>query len=161
MSTPTSTAEHLRRAALQAVQAPPVVGDPVMAALHDAQAGAPLLAGDEGGAPAYWLVPLLQGEHACGYVRVDLGGRVAQVSAFGAGPRDTAAWPHATYFSAPPQRLVDEVRARHPGVALGAARFSFDASPVRWAWRIAIGEPEQGVAYIGPTAWYERPAGRR
>ncbi|MFG6432628.1 hypothetical protein [Roseateles sp. LYH14W] len=159
MSTPTSTAEPIRQAALQAVQAPPVMGDPAMSGLHDAQAGAPLLASDEGGAPAFWLVPLLQGEHACGYVRVDLGGRVAQVSAFGAGPRDLAAWPQATYFSAPPQRLIDGVRARHPGVTLGAARFSFDASPARWAWRIAIGE--QLVAYITPTGWYERPSGRR
>lgn len=148
----------MRRAALQAVQAPPVMGDPAMAALHDAQAGEPLLAADEGGAPAFWLVPLLQGDRACGYARVDLGGRVAQVSAFGAGPRDTAAWPQAQYFSAPPQRLVDEVQARYPNAALGAPVFSFDASPARWGWRITIGE--QRVAYIGPAGWYERPAGR-
>jgi len=152
-------AHWLRRVAMQAVHAPPVTVDLAMAALRDALPGMPLLASDEAGRPAFWLVPLLQGDHACGCVRVDLNGRVVQVSTFGAGPRDTAAWPQAQYFSAPPQRLVEEVRARHPDAALGAPMFSFDASPARWAWRIAIGE--QRIAYVAPTGWYERPAGRR
>jgi hypothetical protein len=138
----------------------PVASDPAMAALREAEIGAPLLASDDGGAPAFWLVPLLQGARACGYARVDLGGRVAQVSSFGAGPRDTAAWPQAQYFSAPPQQLVDEVRARHADAPLGPARFSFDASPARWAWRIAIGEPPNRIAYLSPSGWYEKPAGR-
>ncbi|WP_458232417.1 hypothetical protein [Roseateles sp. P5_E8] len=129
-----------------------------MAALRDAEIGTPLLAGDDDGMPAFWLVPLLQGDSACGYARVDLGGRVAQVSAFGAGAGDTAAWPPAQYFSGPPRRLVDEVQARHPDVPLSAARFSFDASPARWAWRIAIGEPADRIAYLAHDGWYEKPA---
>ena len=75
--------------------------------------------------------------------------------------RDTAAWPPAHYFSAPPRQLVDEVRARHSDAPLGAARFSFDVSEARWAWRIGIGEPEDRIAYVSPAGWYEKPAGRR
>lgn len=137
----------------------PVSTDPALAALAAAEVGAPLLAGDAAGAPAFWLVPLLQGDRACGYAHVDLAGRVTQVSSFGAGPRDTAAWPPARYFSAPPQALVDEVQARHPGAPLGAARFSFDTSPARWGWRIAVGSPASSVAFLSPAGWYEKPAG--
>lgn len=131
-----------------------------MAALRDAEIGAPLLAGDDDGVPAFWLVPLLHGDRACGYARVDLGGRVAQVGTFGAGTHDTAAWPPAHYFSAPPQQFVDEVRLRHPGAPLGAARFSFDTSPARWAWRIAIGDAAETIAYLSPGGWYEKAARR-
>lgn len=164
MSTPTSTAPEdankVRRAVAAAVNSPPVNADPALAALGAAEVGAPLLASNEGGTPAFWLVPLLQGDRACGYARVDLAGRVVQVSSFGAGLRDTAAWPPAAYFGAPPQPLVDEVRARHPGAPLSAATFSFDTSPARWAWRIAVGAPANRIAYVSPTGWYDKPAGR-
>ena len=132
-----------------------------MAALRHAEVGTPLLAGDAGGAPAFWLVPLLQGDRACGYARVDLGGRVAQVSAFGAGAGDMAAWLPAQYFSGPPRLLVDEVKARHPGAPLAAARLSFDSSPARWAWRIDVGEPADSVAFLAHDSWYEKPVRRR
>ena len=57
-------------------------------------------------------------------------------------------------------RILDEVRAKHPGLPLAEPALSYDDSPAKWAWRIAVGRPMITVAYITPGGWYEKPASR-
>ena len=138
----------------------PVPGDPAMRALGGAVIGTPALARSPEGAPAFWLVPLEIRARTCGFARVELSGVVAQVGSFGAGTEDTSSWPEADFFRRPPARVLDEVRAKHAGAPLAEPMLSFDASPAKWAWRVAVGEPVSSVVYITPGGWYERPSPR-
>jgi hypothetical protein len=131
-----------------------------MQVLRAATVDEPLLAHHPQGTAAFWFVPLLSGTRVCGFARVELDGRVAQVASFGAGPRDTAAWLEADFFRRPPQHLLEAVRSRHPGLPIGAPVFGYDGSPARWAWRVLVGQPASSVAYITPGGWYERPVER-
>jgi hypothetical protein len=156
MSTPTSTAPdepaRIQRAAAAALRRAGG-GDASTRALHAAQVGEPALVRAPGGEPAFWLVPLLIGERACGYARVGLDGQVAQLSQFGAGE---AAWPPAAYFKQVPAAWLAEIRARHPGEAVAEPVLSYDGSPAKWAWRIGLGDGAC-VAYVVPGGWYEKP----
>lgn len=131
-----------------------------MQALRGAMIGNPVLAHSPEGAPAFWLVPLEIKHHACGFARVELSEQVAQVSSFGAGPQDHASWPAVGFFRRPSARVLDEVRAKHVGAPLSEPVFSYDGSPSKWAWRVAVGTPATSVVYITPGGWYERPASR-
>lgn len=128
--------------------------------LRAAQVAEPALVRAPSGEPAFWLVPLvvrdLAGDLACGYARVGLDGRVAQLSQFGAGEADRSAWLQASFFRQPPASWLVEIRAKHPGAALAEPVLSYDGSPAKWAWRIAIGDGDR-VAYVLPGGWYERP----
>jgi len=165
MSTPTSNvpdnAARIRRAVEAQLDREPVSSDPSMRALREAVVGDPALARSAEGEPAFWLVPIEIGKQACGYARVELSGRVTQVSGFGAGADDRGSWPEANFFRRPPARILDDLRAKHPGVPLSEPVLSYDASPAKWAWCIAVGGPPSTVAYITPGGWYEKAASRR
>jgi len=150
----------MRRAAEAAVDRAPVSSDPSMRALRDAVVGDPVLARSAEGEPVFWLVPFEVGDQVCGFARVELSGRVAQVSRFGAGADDRASWLKADFFRRPPARILDEVRAKHPGLPLAEPALSYDDSPAKWGWRIAVGRPMISVAYITPGGWYEKPVSR-
>ena len=132
-----------------------------MQALREAQAGEPALVRAPGGEAAFWLVPFEREGLACGYARVGLDGRLAQLSQFGANARDRAAWPQASYFRQATEAALAEIRARHPQAALATPVLSYDGSPARWAWRVAIGDGRGDaarVAYVLPGGWYETAA---
>jgi hypothetical protein len=153
-------AARIRRAAEAAVARAPVSSDPSMRALREAVVGDAALVRSAVGEPAFWLVPFEVGGRACGFARVELSGRVAQVSRFGAGADDRGSWPEAGFFRRPPARILDEVRTKHPGLPLAEPALSYDGSPAKWAWRIAVGRPVITVAYITPGGWYEKPVPR-
>ena len=134
--------------------------DPLLRALRSAVVGNPVLARSPDGAPAFWLVPLEVRQRACGFARVELTERVAQLSAFGAGADDVSSWPEADFFRRPPARVLDEVRAKYSGAQLAEPVFSYDGSPAKWAWRVTVGEPATSVVYITPGGWYERAGSR-
>lgn len=129
-----------------------------MRGLREAKIGDPALVRSADGAPAFWLVPFESGDRACGFARVELSGRAAQVGIFGAGADDRANWPPAEFFRHPPAGVLEELRAKHPGVPLAAPVLSYDGSPAKWAWRICIGSPPARVAYVTPGGWYEKAA---
>jgi hypothetical protein len=130
-----------------------------MRRVREATIGEPALARSADGEPAFWLVPFESGGRACGFARVDLSGRVAQISAFGAGADDTASWPEADFFRRTPPGSLSDIRARHPGLPLAEPVLSYDGNSAKWAWRIAIGEPAKAIAYVAPGGWYEKPPG--
>jgi hypothetical protein len=162
MSTRTSNAHDdaafIRRAVQAEVGRAPLGHDPSMKLLREARIGEPALVRSPAGDPAFWLVPFLLGNQACGFARVELTGRVAQVGRFGAAAGDRSSWPQADFFDRPPGHLLDEVRTKHPALPFGEPTLSYDGSPARWAWRIAVGEPAVTVAYLTPGGWYSRPA---
>jgi hypothetical protein len=161
MFTQTSTAPHdaerIRRAVAAEIERAPVLTDPLMGALRNAVVGEPVLARTADDEPAFWLVPIEAGDRACGFARVELSGRVAQVGRFGGGSDDTQSWPKANFFREPPVRFLNEIRAKYPGLRLTKPVLSYDGSPAKWAWRIGIGEPVNSIAYVSTGGWYERP----
>lgn len=148
--------QAIRRLAEEARKQPPVSGNPQFQALKGARAGEPLAVMTPEGQPAFWIVPFVRRERACGYVQVELSGDVGQVGLFGVG--DAASWIDSGYFREPPPKAIEEIRARHPGEPLSEPLFSYDHSPARWGWRI---DGPTWMAFIGPGGWYERPAGER
>lgn len=159
MSSPTPhNPAPVRDAVVAELARPPVSTDPAMSDLGGAIVGDPVLARSPQGAPAFWLVPLLVGDHAAGFARVDLSRRVAQIGRFGAGPKDHASWPAADFFRHPPPELLAQVQARHAGQPMTKPVFSYDGSPAKWGWRIAVGQPVTTVAFITPGGTYEKPA---
>ena len=105
-----------------------------------------------------WLVPLLRGDRAAGFVTLTTAGRVQRVGTFGSGPRDSASWIPAAWFAAPQADMLAEVRARYPGSNLSEPVFSFDRVPDRWGWRVRVGPPAGQTVFIGPRGWYAVPA---
>jgi hypothetical protein len=161
---PTSNAHddaaRARRAAAAEVRRAPVAGDPALRELRKASVGDAALVRSPDGDPAFWLVPFESGDRACGFARVELNGRVAQVSAFGAGAADRASWPAAEFFRRPPARALEEVRAKHLRLTLGEPVLSYDGTPAKWAWRIPVGGPAGFDVYVTPGGWYEKPISR-
>jgi hypothetical protein len=159
---PTSNApgdvKRIRQAVEREISRAPVSGDPSMPALRECTVGEPALVRSADGASAFWLVPFEIGDRACGFARVELSGRIAQVSQFGAGADDRASWPQAEFFRRPAARVLDDIRAKHPGLALAEPVLSFDGSPAKWAWRVAIND--SAAVYITPRGWYEKAAAR-
>lgn len=145
-----------------ALAQPPVRDDPLFATARRAQIGRPALVRTPDGAPAFWLVPLVIEGHACGLAQVGLGGEAARLAILGGTPDDRGSWVEAAFFERPPPELVAEVVARYGGQTLTAPTLSYDGSPARWAWRLAVGVADTGVTsvFITPGGWYVRgPAG--
>ena len=148
----------VRDAVVAELGRPPVSTDPAMSDLREAVVGDPVLARSPHGTPAFWLVPLLLGTHAGGFARVDLSCRVTQIGRFGAGPKDHASRPEAAFFRQPPPGPLAQLQDRHAGQPMTKPVFSYDGSPAKWAWRIAVGQPVTTVAFITPGGTYEKPA---
>ena len=129
-----------------------------MAALGSAEVGAPMLARDPGGAPAFWITPLAAGARVPGFARVELNGRVAQIGIFGASAEDPSATLAASFFEGPPVTVMNEIRAKHTPAPLSQPQLSFDGSPSKWAWLVKVGDPATRFIFVTPGGWYERPA---
>ena len=145
----------IREAASRQRRAEPYASDPALAAVLQAAVGTPALVRSPEGHPAFWIVPFVEGLSACGFARVELGGRVSQLGSFGAGPLDRGAWPRAEFFEKPPPTSIEEIRQRHPHSTFGEPMLSYDRSPARWGWRIELGG-DVGTAFIATGGWNVR-----
>lgn len=142
------------RAADRARGAEPHRSDPMLATVHSARVGTPELVRSPDETPAYWLVPFVEGELACGFARVELDGRVSQLGTFGAGAGDRRSWPESIFFEAPPQQFLEELERVHPGAAIHDALLTYDRSPEHWGWRVDLGA--SGAAFLTPGGWHMR-----
>jgi hypothetical protein len=90
-----------------------------------------------------------------------LEGQVTQISALGGGPEDRGSWIPQSFLTKPPDRSLAEIRNKYPEQPLSKPIFSYDRSPVRWAWRLEVGSPPTpaAVVFITPAGWYERGSG--
>ncbi len=136
----------------------PVSRDPRFSAVKDAKIGLPAMVYSPEGKEAFWLVPILMGDSACGYARVELSHKVSQVGIYGSGPEDYASWIDASFFEKPPSRLLDAIRSRYSGMRISEPVLSYDKSPARWAWRVEIGDQVRTIVFITPGGWYEQVA---
>ncbi len=153
-----SDAGRAQVAADRARLKPPVAADPRFDAVRRAETGTPALVRAPDGSPAYWLVPFDLDGRACGVARVGLDARQADVSAFGSGTADDAAWPGVGFFARVPADLADAARASHPGLRWVPPLLSYDGSPHKWAWRIEADPPGALVIFITPGGWYASSA---
>jgi hypothetical protein len=132
--------------------------DPGFAAVRQARVGAPALVTAPDGSPDHWLVPFELDGAVCGMARVDVEARRADVSTFGQGASDRAAWIDPSFFASPPERAVREIAARYPDLAWSAPRLSYDASPHKWGWRLDAVPASGPTLFITPGGWYSRRA---
>jgi hypothetical protein len=121
-----------------------------------AEAGNPALVSAPDGEPAFWLVPYVIGDSACGMARVALDGAAADVSTFGSGPDDRAAWLDAAFFVRPPDSALREIDAQYRGRASTAPRLSYDGAPSRWSWRLDLAGDPPVTIFISPGGWRAR-----
>lgn len=126
--------------------------------LADAVIGDPLLVIDGDGEPEYWFVPFIRGEYASGFAHVSLSGSVQRIGTFGSSAADTASAVAASFFIAPPEHMLAEIRSRYPGADFSAPVFSFDRVPIRWGWRLQVGPPLGDVVFVMPNGLVIRKA---
>ncbi len=126
------------------------------AALSQAEVGTPALVRSPMGDPVHWLVPLVIKDLACGFVQVDLSGRVTRIGTYGAGPKDHASWFPASFFYAPPPNMLTEVEQRFNTLELTDPILSYEGSPDRMAWRMEVSRvlSTKTVIYLTPGGWY-------
>ena len=153
--------ETVRSAVTVARKQSPAREDPAHSAVRRARVGSPAQVYTPAGTPAFWLVPLLVGDLACGFAHVDLAGQVIRVGTFGAGPEDRASWISAAFFEAPPAGVLSEIRFKYSGANLSEPLLSYDANPVRWAWRLEVIDAGRLAAevFVTPSGWHERKPG--
>jgi hypothetical protein len=137
---------------------PPYSQEPAFATLRQAETGAPVLVHTPAGEPAYWLVPFIVQGMVCGFAQTSLQGVVMRIGILGGSAGDRAAWIEASYFEQPPREMLAEIRQQYAGAALPEPVFSYDGSPIKWAWRLSI--LKEGAApvevFISPSGWVER-----
>lgn len=154
-STAPEVVQAVRVAAEQALRSAPASPDPGFAALREARIGEPALVETPEGQPAFWIVPTLSNDLACGYVQVDLSFAANRVAVFGADP---AAWPNASFFSSPSESVLQQVRAAYPGATLSIPTLSYAGSPARWGWLVLVHAPRGPLVLITPGGWCEVPS---
>lgn len=135
-----------------------LIDDKKLSSIKNAEVGSPVLIHTPEGDPSYWLVPLLEKGFACGFVSVQLSGRVSRLGIFGSAPEDSSSWIDASFFEKPPPKMLFEIEAKYLGLTIAEPIFSYDANPSRWAWRVEILDKDEirSVVFITPGGWYER-----
>lgn len=149
--------EAIKRA-VEAARFMLAVDDTQFLPIKHAEIGSPSLIYTPAGDPAFWIVPLLVENTACGFARVDISGKVAQIGTFGSGPEDCTSWIDAAFFENPLPEMLSAIRTQHPELEVSEPILSYDASPIKWAWRVEMrkGGEIRSVVFITPHGWYKR-----
>jgi len=151
--------QAVRNAVRSAIGQSPYNEDIQFVVLREAKIGDPIPVVTPQGKPAFWLIPLLAGDWACGFATVGLGGNVTRLGIFGGAPNDRPAWVKADFFIRPPGDILAEIEAHYPGRELSLPVFSYDSNPARWGWMMSITQPDVHpvVIFITPGGWYVQP----
>jgi hypothetical protein len=144
------------KAVKKALTEHPVSDDLNFAMLRKANASNPVIVKDDEGKDAFWLVPLLSGEKAVGFVRLEKNLRVSQVGIFGASAADRESWVDASFFDRPPSEVINSIKLRYPDMAMSEPVFSFDKSPAKWGWVIRLSNKRKIVVFVAPSGWHEK-----
>lgn len=137
-------------------QRTPIRSNPMFAAVMHAGIGSPAMVHTPEGKEAFWLVPILVGDSACGFARVELSHKVSQIGIFGSSPEDRPSWIDASFFEKPPSEILAAIRTRYSGLTISEPVLSYDKTPAKWAWRIEIGDKVKTIVFIAPGGWYEQ-----
>jgi hypothetical protein len=134
----------------------PISDDPNFTLLRKATIGDPVPVKDDEGREVFFLVPLLIGEKACGFVRLEKNLRVSQVSIFGGSADDRESWIDASFFDRPPNEIINSIKMRYPDMEMSEPVFSFDKSPAKWGWAIRLSNKRKIDVFISPSGWHEK-----
>lgn len=148
----------IQKAVAAARKDSPVANDPQLQYVKKGKVGSPVMIHTQEGEPAYWFVPILIKDSACGFARVELSGIVSHLGTFGAGYEDRSSWIKASFFEKPPPEILNEIKNRYPGLKISKPFFSYDKSPSKWAWRLEVRSNDKVsvVIFISPSGWYEQ-----
>jgi hypothetical protein len=144
------------KAVKKALNTHPVSDDLNFVTVRKANASNPVIVKDDEGKDAFWLVPLLSGEKAVGFVRLEKNLRVSQVGIFGASAADRESWVDASFFDRPPSEVINSIRVRYPDMEMSEPVFSFDKSPAKWGWVIRLSNKRKIVVFVAPSGWHEK-----
>lgn len=150
--------DELIRIVRLAIKNRPFESPEIKQVLMNANVGSPLGVYTSRGELSYWLVPLLLGEKACGFASLDLKGKVMRMGVFGGTLNEKNRWIDKDYFESPPLWQLNELKKKYPGYSLSEPLFSFDGSPVRFAWLIKVESENENIfyAFFSPGGWYEK-----
>jgi hypothetical protein len=144
------------KAAKKALNEQPVRDDLNFSNLRKAKASNPIIVKDDESKDAFWLVPLISGEKAVGFVRLEKNLKVSQVSIFGASAADKDSWIDASFFNKPPSEVINSIKLRYPDMEMSEPIFSFDKSPAKWGWAIRLSNKRNIVVFASPSGWHEK-----
>lgn len=144
----------------EALRNEPVSRDHRFRRFNRAKIGLPRIVYAPSGDPAFWLVPLLQADFACGFARVELSGGVSKLGIFGSAFDDKRSWIANAFFREPPQNALSEIKEKYHNHKLSEPIFSYDKSQDKWAWKINAKSKDgtERDIFIGPNQWYEQPS---
>jgi hypothetical protein len=134
---------------------PPINQDPNFATITKATIGDPVTVKNNEGDNAFIIVPLLTGEKASGYIRLEVNLKVSQVSIFGANANDYKSWVDASFFYLPPAETIDSILKKYPSMKMSKPIFSFSKSYAKWGWIVKLSNKNQLTILISPSGWSE------
>jgi hypothetical protein len=104
------------------------------------------------------MVPFIIQDLVCGFSQVDMQNQVTRIGILGGSARDRTAWIQKDYFMNPPREILAEIASHYAGATLSEPIFSYDRSPIRWAWMVKIAKEDAAplVVFISPVGWHER-----
>ena len=144
------------KAVEKALNEHPVSDDLKFATVRKANASNPIIVKDDEGKDVFWLVPLISGKKAVGFVRLEKNLRVSQVGIFGASAADQESWIDASFFDRPPSEVINSIRDRYPDMEMSEPVFSFDKSPAKWGWVIKLSNKHKIEVFVAPSGWHEK-----
>jgi hypothetical protein len=135
--------------------------DPNLAALRKARIGNPALVKTPEGEDAYWIVPFIIENEACGFAFVEKTLKVSRLGIFGGGPTDQASWITASFFEKPPPETISDIRNRYSHMRISDPLLSYDRSPSKWGWIVNLKNERELTIVITPSGWYEQTAKKK
>jgi hypothetical protein len=144
------------KAAKKALNEQPVYDDLNFANVRKAKASNPIIVKDDKCKDTFWLVPMISGEKAVGFVRLEKNLKVSQVSIFGASAADKESWVDASFFNRPPSEVINSIKLRYPDMEMSEPVFSFDKSPAKWGWLIRLNNRHKIEIFVAPSGWHEK-----
>jgi hypothetical protein len=144
------------KAVEEALNEYPVSDDLNFTTLRKSNAKNPIMVKNDEGKDAFWLVPLINGKKAFGFVRLEKNLRVSQVGIFGASATDQESWLDASFFDRPPSEAIKSIKVRYPDMAISEPVFSFDRSPAKWGWIIKLSNKHKIEVFVSPSGWHEK-----
>jgi hypothetical protein len=139
----------------------PAAKDPKFSVVKDAKVGLPVMVYTPEEKPAFWMVPFLIENRACGFAFVELSGKISKLGILGSTPEDRLSWIDVSFLKKPPASILAEIQAKFPGLKASEPILSYDTSPARWAWRVEIKNKIKSIVFITPGGWYERKPSER
>lgn len=133
----------------------PISQDPNYATMTRATIGDPVAVKNNEGDNAFIIVPLLTGEKACGYIRLEINLKVSQASIFGANANDYKSWVDASFFYSPPAEAINSIIKKYPTMKISKPIFSFSKSYAKWGWIVRLSNKNQLTILISPSGWSE------